>query len=235
MAEQEYVRIAAAAGVAALDYPGVAAPRSGILDGDRFWPGRTAEGLDGRRLVLTVGCNGDPAVLAGKLRRAGATGPVPMVRAEVTGLGIGHSAHVSRGGYLPAAPYASTALTPTTVTVALWLTDEQRAAVDATEPNYNRVRLRADDYPIGLEAGRTPKTYGVYVSRWGVVAVDGVRPVPLGSQEALHARLADVPALADLAPWRDPEAAVAALADDALRDHVRQALADAGWVADAGL
>jgi hypothetical protein len=232
MADQEYVRIDALTALAALDYPGVVAPGTGVLDGDRFWLGGHPDRLDDRRLVIAVGCNAAPAVLAGKLRRAGASGSVPIVRAEVTGIAVGHSAHVSRGGYVPAAPYAAAV---TTVTVALWLTDEQRVAVDATEPNYNRVPLRAVDYPIALEVGYPPPTYGVYASRWGVLAPDGVHPMPLGSQVALHTRFADVAGLAAPVPWREPAAAVAALSDPAVRARVQRGFSAAGWVVDAGL
>src|SRR5918992_2265232 len=100
MPDQQYVRIDASARPTALDYPGTPAPGSGVLDGDRYWPGRDGGRLDGRTLVLAVGSNASPVVLAGKLRRAGATGPVPMVRGDVDGLRVGHSAHVSLGGYV---------------------------------------------------------------------------------------------------------------------------------------
>jgi hypothetical protein len=232
MATQEYVRVDAVPRLSALDYPGTPPTDSGVLDGDRFWPGRDPGKLDGRHLVLAVGSNASPGVLTGKLRRAGATGSVPMVRVEVDGLAVGHSAHVSRGGYVPAAPYAAS---DTTTAWGLWLTREQRVALDATEPNYTRVRLRAADRPIALEDGGPPTAYELYVSRWGVLAVDGERPVPLGSQLVLHARLAEVEEFATLAPWRDPEAAVSALADPVVQARIREALDAAGWVAAAGL
>jgi hypothetical protein len=232
MFDREWVRVDAGAVLSALDYPGTPVRESGLLDGDRFWPGRRLASVDGRRLVLAVGSNADPTVLAGKLRRAGATGPVSMVLARAVGLAVGHSAHVSPGGYLPAAPYASAVTTPV---VALWLTPEQGAAVDATEPNYRRVRLSASQWPLAIDAGEAPDDYDVYASRWGVLAPDGGRPVALGSQVALHRRLAVLGALAELAPWNDPAAVVTALADEGLRSRVRQVLADAGWVIDAGL
>lgn len=231
MSRPEYVSLDTSAPYAALDYPGTPAPESGVLEGDRFWLGRDPGPLEGRRLVLAVGANAAPAVLARKLARAGASGPVAMVLGEVTGLAVGHSAHVSLGGYLPAGPYASRA---TSTVVALWLTADQAAAVDATEPNYVRTRLLLTNHPLRLDRGDPPEAYDVYVSRWGVLAVDGT-PLPLGTQRELHARLARVPVLAELAPWADPTGVVAALADESVRDRVRQGFADAGWVADAGL
>lgn len=232
MVDREWVRVDAGGTLSALDYPGTPVRESGLLDGDRFWPGRRLASVDGRRLVLAVGSNADPGVLAGKLGRAGATGPVLMMWAEVVGLAVGHSAHVSPGGYLPAAPYAAAV---TTSVAGLWLTPEQCAAVDPTEPNYRRVRLQAPQWPLALESGEAPGDYDLYVSRWGVLAPDGGRPLPLGSQVTLHGWLAGLAAVADLAPWRDPDAVVVALADSELRSRVRQALADAGWAVDAGL
>lgn len=226
MPDQEYVRIDVAADLPALDYPGAPPPRSGVLEGDRFWPGRRADRLDHRSLVLAIGANAVPAVLAGKLRRAGATGLVPIVRAEVEGLAIGHSAHVNRGGYVPAAPYIRGG---TLATWGLWLTDEQRAAVDATEPNYTRVRLRATDHPLRLEDRRDCVDYEVYASRWGVLGIEGV-PLPLDTQVALHTRLADVAGVAELVPWGDAPSAVRALVDPDVRARVRRALVGAGLV-----
>ncbi len=232
MFDREWVRVDAGGTLSALDYPGTPVRDRGVLDGDRFWPGRRLASVDTRRLVLAVGSNADPAVLAGKLLRAGATEPVSMVLARVVGLAVGHSAHVSPGGYLPAAPYASAVTTPV---VGLWLTPEQCAAVDATEPNYRRIRLPAARWPLAIGSGEAPHEYDVYASKWGVLAPDGGRPLPLGGQVALHSRLSGTAAVADLAPWSDPDAVVAALADSDLRSRVRQALADAGWAVDAGL
>ena len=230
MSATEYVRVEPSA-LVPLDYPGTPAPDSGVLDGERFWLGRELDRLDGRTMVLAVGANASPSVLADKLHRAGVTGAVGMVRAEVTGLAVGHSAHVSRRGYIPAGPHASDA---STAVVGLWLTDEQRKAIDATEPNYDRIDLRGDDHPLRLEIGEAPAAYGVYVSRWGVLAAAGA-PLRLGSQRELFARLAGDPALAALASWEDPEAAVRALADPAARARISEGFVAAGWVADAAL
>lgn len=230
MSPLEYIRVRAGV-LAALDYPGTPAPGSGVLDGDRFWLGRDLDRLDDRTMVLAVGANAAPSVLAAKLRRAGVAGAVGMVRAEVTGLGVGHSAHVSRRGYFPAGPYAAEGAV---AVVGLWVTAKQLAAIDATEPNYDRIALRRDEHALRLETGRPPPTYDVYVSRWGVLAADVV-PLRLKTQRELFVRLAGDPALAALAPWEDAEAAVRALADPAAQARIREALAGAGWVADAAL
>ena len=230
MSPLEYVRVRPDV-LAASDYPGTPAPGSGVLDGDRLWLGRDLDRLDDRTMVLAVGANAAPSVLAAKLLRAGVAGAVGMVRAEVEGLGVGHSAHVSRGGYIPAGPYAADRVASV---VGLWVTPEQLAAIDATEPNYDRIALRGSDHSLRLELGRPPSTYDVYVSRWGVLAADGV-PLRLGTQRELFARLGGDPALAGLAPWDDVEGAVRVLADSAARTRMREALVAAGWVVDAAL
>jgi hypothetical protein len=230
MSPLEYVRVRPGV-LAALDYPGTPAPGSGVLDGDRFWLGGDLDRLLDRTMVLAVGANAAPAVLAAKLDRAGAAGAVGMLRAEVEGLGVGHSAHVSRGGYIPAAPFAAEG---TAAVVGLWVTAEQLAAIDATEPNYDRISLRRAEYELRLETGRPAPTYDLYVSRWGVLAADG-EPLRLRTQRELFVRLAGDPALAALAPWADAQSADRVLADPAVRVRVREAFAAAGWVADAAL
>ncbi|MGH3453627.1 MAG: hypothetical protein ACRDPQ_13015 [Nocardioidaceae bacterium] len=228
MSPSEYVDVEPAA-VVALDYPGTPAPASGVLDGDRFWIGRELDRLDDRTMVLAVGSNAAPSVLADKLRRVGVTGSVGMVRTEVAGLAVGYSAHVSRRGYIPAGPYAAAGHT---TGVALWLTEPQRSAIDATEPNYDRIALHRDDHPLRVELGEPPATFGVYVSRRGVLAVDGV-PLRLGTQRELYSRLAGVAELATLAPWDDAEAAAHALTDPAVQVRIRAGFVAASWIADA--
>jgi hypothetical protein len=65
---------------------------------------------------------------------------------------------------------------------------DDRAPLDATEPNYELATLRGLD----LEVDRLGRLGAVeaYVSRWGPLLVDG-RPVALGalSQADLHARV----------------------------------------------
>jgi hypothetical protein len=141
-----------------LDYPWTASA-----------PEATKLSTEGRTLVVAVGSNASPAVLARKLAAVEPT--VPMAECVVTGIAVGHSAHVSAGGYVPAAPYDSpTARTPLR---AGWFTPEQLAALDATEPNYERVSLATADYPLRLDV----EQFDVYRSRWGVLALD---EAPLG-------------------------------------------------------
>lgn len=146
----------------------------------------------GRTPVAAVGSNASPAVLARKLS-ALPEGWVALEPGELRGVQVGHSAHVSAGGYVPAAPYRGSG---TAAVVVGWFDDRQLALLDATEPNYVRRRLEG-----GVE---------VYVSRWGVVALDG-RPVPLMGQAELldllrppalaHGSLDDPAVAASVSAW----------------------------------
>lgn len=158
----------------------------------------------GRTPVAAVGSNASPGVLAGKLAVLGA-GEVVVELRRLAGVLVGHSAHVSPGGYVPAAPYVGDGATQAVVG---WFDARQLAALDATEPNYVRRNLDA-----GVD---------VYTSRWGVVAVAGV-PVPLTAQEKLLALLRP-PAL--LAGGRLSDPAVARRMSAWLQaEHAM----DAGW------
>jgi len=162
----------------------------------------------GRTPVAAVGSNAAPVVLARKLAALG-SGWVAMEPRALPGVQVGHSAHVSVHGYVPAAPYVGEGVTHSVVG---WFDDEQLTLLDATEPNY--VRRRLDD---GVD---------VYASRWGVVAVDGA-PVPLTGQAELL-RLLRPPALAG-GSLTDPD--VAARVSRWLQEtHA----VDAGWPAVGG-
>lgn len=164
-------------------YPGPAAPWPGLSLGDRFEPLEPVPYQD-RTPVLAVGCNAAPGVLHAKLAAGGATGPVPMVPATMLGLGIGHSAHVSIPGYVPATPYHAPG--QRTAAVLLWLDAPQLATVDATEPTYRRRRLHAADHPLRVTAGPAPAAFHVYESVRGVLRGPDGAVHPLGPQAALQ-------------------------------------------------
>ncbi len=140
--------------------------------------------LVGRTLVLAVGSNAYPSVLRRKL--AAVDPAVPTAACVVTGLAVGHSAHVSAGGYIPAAPYASPG--SRTPMRAGWFTPAQLAALDGTEPNYQRVSLPVARFAIDLDV----EAFDVYRSRWGVLAHLGV-PLVFQGQRELRALLERVP------------------------------------------
>lgn len=141
-----------------------------------------------RTLVVAVGSNQSPAVIERKYRGAGHVGPVatPFLRCTLWGLDVGHSAHVSARGYIAAAPYVA----PDAVTelVATWLDETQLAIVDRTEPNYERVELDGEEFPLQLASGLRPSRFAIYASRWGVIA-DGP-PIAFRPQPQLFGLLA---------------------------------------------
>ena len=153
-------------------YPGGWPSESGLLDGDRLLPLDRLLYED-RVPVLAVGSNASPAQLRHKMAEFGISSPIPMVRARVTGIGVGVSAHVSLLGYVSASPVEA----PATVTelFVTWLDAEQLAVIDASEGvplptgNYRRAWLPSPEVRIELADGtRLPGAY-VYVNRHGVL------------------------------------------------------------------
>ena len=64
-----------------------------------------------------------------------------MQPCAIVGMAIGYSAHVSSGGYVPAAMYPCRGITSRLW--LQWVLEEQVAAIDETEINYVRRVLRA--------------------------------------------------------------------------------------------
>ncbi|NHA68189.1 hypothetical protein [Phycicoccus flavus] len=126
--------------------------------------------LSGRTPLLAVGSNAAASVVRHKLTRAGVSPVVPLLTGVVRNLAIGHTAYVSRGGYVPAAPvHRSRARTPVVLQL---VDDEQLAAIDATEGGgYERVELRASRYPLVLTGQIRPTRFHVYAARDGVLGL----------------------------------------------------------------
>ncbi len=180
-------------GVRPLDLSGPRARDRAVLDGL----------LEGRRAVVAVGSNASPDVVRRKLTAAAADPTLPLIKAGVANLFLALSAHVSRPGFVPAAPARVPGLT-SRVTVS-WFDAEQLAAIDATEPSYHRLRLEAADHPVVIDGlGTTLPEADVYASTRGVLR-DGAVPRALGSQAELARWLAGH----GLTPWRDHDAASA--------------------------
>ncbi|MCW2858843.1 MAG: hypothetical protein JWP48_551 [Actinoallomurus sp.] len=240
-----------------LEYPGRPPAESGLLTGDHFVPlqeeygvppGRRRLGAPGgeplddalrrirrpviaeRHPVLAVGSNGSPAQLHRKL--AGRTGVlVPMTYVAVGGLVPGVSAHVSRPGYVPAAPVLLPGATGRLV--LLWLDDAQLAVVDATEPNYHRIALPAE-VTVSLDGAGPLTGCRVYAGRHGCLTDRSGRPFRLTGQAALlSGLLADLPELGRLIGARGPEVFVETLrGDEGLREQVRALWRREGRVAE---
>ncbi|MYT04041.1 MULTISPECIES: hypothetical protein, partial [Streptomyces] len=159
-------------------YPGAWPEDSALLDGDRLVPLAGSLPLDrwrreDRAPVLAVGSNASPGQLRHKMAECAITSPVPMVKARVTGVDVGVSAHVSRMGYVSAspfeAPYAVREL------FVIWLDAEQLAVIDASEGvplphgNYGRAWLPAPEVRVELRGGVTLPGVHSYVNRHGVL------------------------------------------------------------------
>jgi hypothetical protein len=219
-------------------YPGTRAPGSGLLVGRRYLrltPEAVQAAAGDRHLLVTAGSNASPAVLLRKLAGAGAEATVPFICGEASGLHIGHSAHVSRAGYLAAAPM----LDPTSRTpvVAILLDDEQLECVDRTEPNYLRRSVTRDTCRLTLEGGETPASFLLYESRRGLLGPPGQRPLGLMDQDRLYAMLRhDCAPFARLLAADDDRAGMRRFAsDERLRGLAMQAFRSARWVVASGL
>ena len=214
----------------------------------------TTAGLDhaaGRMLVVGVGSNASAAVLRRKLAAASARSdrhektPVPLARVVVEGIGIGYSAHVARRGYVPAAPFADPG--GAVSAVGAWLDEAEVTALDATEPNYDRLTVGSDRHPgVRLRGGAagpgSATPFCLYISRYGVLADRDRTPLRLGDQRRVFAWLADrlrrpspagdtsLAAVLD----GDPADVCARLAAPHTAARVGTSMRSAGLVADAG-
>ena len=218
-------------------YPGVPAATAGLLADGRFEEHEPAElrasWTQGRTAVVAVGSNASPGVVHRKLAVAGVATTVPFLLGRLHGVACGHSAHVSRHGYLPAAPYAA-ADAVTAVTVS-WFTDEQLAVMDASEPHYARRRVAAR--VLELVVTDTPDSW-LYDSVWGVLAERGGARLTVGTQRAVLTLLAQRwPPFGrlggDAATLGEVTAVLAT--DSALRARWREELAHSGWALESGL
>ncbi|WP_286311526.1 hypothetical protein [Agromyces mangrovi Wang et al. 2018] len=127
--------------------------RAGVTTVERLLAREGAAPIAERTLVVAIGSNASPEVIAGKYANAasGCHWATPFLTGVLHGVGVGYSAHVTPRGYIPAAPHASPhAVTPV---VAAWFDDAQLDVVDATERNYDRVELDARWHPLVLDSG----------------------------------------------------------------------------------
>lgn len=206
---------------------------------------RGAAPMDQRAPVVAVGSNASPGVVRVKLDRTGGDAVIPMFPARVRHLRIGISAHVSRPGFLPAAP--ARVQDDLARVVVGWPDREQLPRLDLTEPNYRRISLRSSDFPLALdgldlndpeqngpELERPElKEFELYESRWGVL-VDPDGPRRLLPQPELFAVLGAL----RLEPWRSqpPQDAVRTLAaSEDLRAALRDQFRILGMAGESGL
>ncbi|MFD4573281.1 hypothetical protein ACFWNK_12540 [Streptomyces sp. NPDC058417] len=219
-----------------LSYPGAWPTRSGLLDGDRLLPLEGTE-FPGRTPVLAIGSNASPGQLRHKMDAFGLTAPLPMLRVRVTGLDVGVSAHISLHGYVSASPVHS----PGTVRklYVIWPDPAQLAAVDATEPHFDRARLPDEIrvQALGPEGGaRLLPGVGVYVNRHGVLRDGSGAPRAHPGQRALITELlAGSAGLRELFGTTPEEFCARARADAERCARGTGLLADEGRVTRSGL
>ncbi|MEU2421277.1 hypothetical protein ABZ619_09625 [Streptomyces sp. NPDC007851] len=222
-----------------LTYPGDWPADSGLLDGDRLLPLERLVHDDGRVPVLAVGSNASPAQLQHKMAESGVIGAIPMVRARVTGLAVGVSAHVSRLGYVSASPVESA--TSVSELFVLWLDGRQLEVIDASEgvplPNGNFARawLPAPAVRVGLADGTTLPGVHAYVNRHGVLH-DGTgtpRHHP-GESDLLAELLAGSSELRELFGVSPEEFCARARADAELCRRGTRLFAERGWAVASG-
>jgi hypothetical protein len=228
-----------------LSYPGAWPEESVLLDGDRLLPVTSLEGLKSltfpdRVPVLAVGSNACPAQLRHKMREYEVSSPLPLVKAKVTGIEIGVSAHVSGTGYVSASPFRAPGLTRELFVT--WLDPAQLAAVDASEgvtaPSgaYDRVLLPASDVPVELESGEVLDGTHLYVNRRGVLHDGSGTPRRHRGQRALLAGLlAESPRLRELFGSTPEEFCARARGDRALCVRGTRLFAEEGRTTAAGL
>ncbi|MFF9333934.1 hypothetical protein [Streptomyces albogriseolus] len=222
-----------------LEYPGAWPRESGLLVGDRLLPlDRWA--FEDRVPVISIGSNACPAQLRHKLAESGITSPLPMVRARVSGIGIGVSAHVSLMGYVSNSPVAA----PKRVSelFVLWLDARQLTVIDASEGvplphgNFRRAWLPAPDVRVEFpDGGMIPGAYA-YVNRRGVLH-DGTgapRTHP-GQRPLLTSLLSTLPRLRDLFGTTPEAFSARARADRGLCAEGTRLFAEEGLVTAGGL
>ncbi|MCF3137530.1 hypothetical protein [Streptomyces olivochromogenes] len=222
-----------------LTYPGAWPADSGLLHGDRMLPLERLVHED-RVPVLSVGSNACPGQLRRKMAAFGITSLVPMVKAAVTGVGIGVSAHVSRLGYVSASPVEAPGEPRELFLV--WLDARQLAAVDASEGvplphgNYDRAWLPAPDVRIELADGTLLPGAFAYVNRHGVLHNGTGAPRGHPGQRALLTQLlVRSPRLRELFGVTPEEFCARARADAGLCERGTRLFAEQKWVTESGL
>jgi hypothetical protein len=220
-------------------YPGAWPEESGLLDGDRLLPLDRLVYED-RAPVLAVGSNACPGQLRHKMAEFGITAAIPMVKAHVTGLGIGVSAHVSRMGYVSASPFHAPATARELFLT--WLDAEQLAVIDASEGaalphgNYGRAWLAAPEVRIELADGTALPGAFAYVNRRGVLHNgDGKPRTHLGQRALLTELLRESARLRELFGVTPEEFVARARADGRLCERGTRLFAEEELVTASGL
>lgn len=127
--------------------------------------------------VLSIGSNRSAVALRRKYAALDAWA-IPVTAVTVTGLALGYAACVSGPGWVPWAPRAE-ADAVLDLQIA-WVSDEERAILDATEPNY--VRSPLPDVCRAVVHGQYLEDVTLYRSRHGLIGDAAGGPHPAGDQ-----------------------------------------------------
>ena len=242
-----------------LSYPGALVPEPGLLHGTNFLALHpTADPVGGwmldsdpacplddylaaayqplvgqRHPVVAIGSNASPGQLNHKLSRLGLPVVVPISPLRIGGINVGVSAHISSAGYVAISPYTDP---ETSCDVFItWFDSDQLKAVDATEyPEYRRISISSDDYPMTLPSGEYVAAAYLYINSNGVLADPDGTPMASGNQTELLARLlARSPRLRSL--FGSPQEWVArAGASAGLRAEGLKAFRESNWILRQG-
>ncbi|MFE6806407.1 hypothetical protein [Streptomyces sp. NPDC057696] len=190
--------------------------------------------------VISVGSNACPAQLRHKMEGLGVSSTIPMVKARVTGIGVGVSAYVSPLGYVSASPFHTPGLGMDLFVT--WLDAAQLEIVDASEGisdpdgEYDRVLLPSEDFPMALDSGELLGGAYLYVHRYGVLH-DGsghARTHP-GEHQLLTELLAESRQLRELFGDTPEEFSSRARGNGQLCERGTRLFADEGRLTDSGL
>lgn len=227
-----------------LTYPGRIPRTSGVLLGTQFRPLQAVTGtypecwqtestplsemirqqgaspMSSRVPVVAVGSNAAPSQLLRKLCAGSASLLIPFALSEVCNLIPGVSAHVSKPGYIPAAPVRKQ--NAVSRLFVLWLDSTQLRVLDETEPNYWRRRLPAQSLAVRLESGAPVSECFVYIGKHGCLVDTQGQPRRLAGQRALiQELLSESPVLRKLC-GESPEEFVERVQDPQTREAVRR-------------
>lgn len=194
--------------------------------------------MNDRYPLLAVGSNASPGQLRHKFSAgSGVSNVIPITRATVNNICVGHSAHVSAAGYIPYIPLACISAGGTRRTLfVLWLDDRQVSRMDKTEPNYEPTSVSGVEFPALLDSGEGLREYSLYRGRWGALRlIPNAQPIRATTQRELFGLLCKQPWFMQLVPLSSegPDAIVRAFSvDQRLREQVRETMASTGLAAD---